>query len=100
MKLNEKGWALHDIWWQNYCKENDRLGGNSAEGDFVDGWCIIDNFDYINNITDECGLLIFAYDDDAYYRVEEWIKNDGDCEVGNLGFTYTDVKSELLKYFE
>lgn len=99
MKLNKKGRELFDIWQRNYCKENDKLGGNSANGDFVEGWCIIDNFDYIKNITDECGLLIFGYDDDAISVVDEWLE-EGDCEIGNLGFSYTDVKNELLKYFE
>jgi hypothetical protein len=100
MKLNEKGMALYNIWYENYCKENDNLGGNSAEGDFVEGWCIIDNFDYIKNITDECGLLIYGYDEDAVNTVDEWIEDYGDEEIGNLGFTYTDVRNELLKYFE
>lgn len=99
MKLNEKGKVLYDIWWKNYCKENDILGGNSAEHNFVEGWSIIDNFDYIKNITDECGLLIFGYEESAIDTVNEWLE-DGDCEIGNLGFTYTDVRNELYKYFE
>lgn len=100
MKLNEKGKALYNIWYENYCKENDRLGGNSAEGDFIDGWGIIDTLDYIKNITDECGVLIFGYDNDAIYMLDKWIKDYGDCEIGNLGFTHTDVRNELLKYLE
>jgi hypothetical protein len=99
MKLNEKGIELYDIWAKKYADENDRLGGNSEKGDFVEGWCIIDNFNYIKNITDECGLLIFGYNEGALDTVEEWIE-DGDSEIGNLGFTYTDVRNELLKYFE
>ena len=99
MKLNEKGKELYKVWEQNYHKENDNLGGNSLEGDFIEGWSIVDNFEYIKNITDECGLLIFGYDDNAINMVDEWLKY-GDCEIGSLGFTYTDVRNELLKYFE
>lgn len=100
MKLNAKGRELHEIWWNNYCKENDNLGGNSAEHNFVEGWCIIDNDDYIKNITDECGLLIFGYEEYAIDTVDEWIEGGCDGEVGNLGFTYTDLRNELLKYFD
>ena len=100
MKLNDNGKRLYDIWEQNYWDENDKQGGDSASGIFVEGWSIVDTYDYIENITDECGLLIFGYDDDAYNVVNEWIEDGLDGEVGNLGFTYTDVRSELLKYFE
>ncbi len=102
MKLNAKGNELFDIWEQNYHKENDRLGGNSANGDYVEGWCIIDNDDYIKNITDECGLLIFGYYDDAVYIVEEWIEDYGNekISIGSFEFTYEDVLNELKKYFE
>ena len=100
MKLNKKGRELFDIWEQNYYKENDKLGGDSANGDFVEGWSIIDNDDYVKTLTDECGLLIFGYDEGAIDTVDEWIDDGCDGEVGNLGFTYTDVRNELLKYFE
>ena len=97
MKLNSKGKELYDLWYQNYCKENDKLGGNSADGDFVEGWSIIDNTDYIKTLTDVCGLLIFGYDNDAVYTVEDWIKHYGNETA--YGFTYEEIKTELLKYF-
>lgn len=100
MKLNEQGKALHDIWWKNYCKENDNLGGNSAEHNFVEGWSIIDNEDYIKNIEDECGLLIFGYGDYAMLTVAEWIEDYGNEKVHPFDFTYEDVFNELSKYFD
>ena len=100
MKLNAKGNELYDIWWKNYCKENDKLGGNSANGDFVEGWSIIDNTDYITNITDECGLLIFGYEEAAIEVVEEWINDLGNEKFSPFNFTYEDIKEELKKYFE
>lgn len=99
MKLNKQGWELYKIWEQNYYKENDKLGGNSADGDFIEGWSIIDNIDYIKNITDECGLLIFGYGEDAIDTVDEWLKY-GDDTVGSFDFTYINVREELLKYFK
>lgn len=99
MKLNEKGKKLYDIWWKNYCKENDNLGGNSAEGDFVEGWCIIDNDDYVKTLTDECGLLIFGYDSPVCI-VDEWIYEYGANDKIFKSYTCADVKAELLKYFE
>ena len=105
MKLNAKGNELYDIWWKNYCKENDNLGGDSANHDFVEGWCIIDNTEYVKTLTDECGLLIFGYDTNAIYTVEEWIEDWGADDViftdtnGN-DYTCAEIKEELLKYFE
>lgn len=100
MKLNAKGKELYNIWEQNYCKENDKLGGNSANGDYVEGWCIIDNDNYVKTLTDECGLLIFGYDDGAIDTVNEWIEMYGADDIIFNGYTCADVKSELLKYFE
>ena len=99
MKINEHGKELYDIWYQNYCKENDNLGGNSANGDFVEGWSIIDNTDYIKTLTDVCGLLIFGYDNEAIDVISEWIEIYGGMGKA-YGFTYEEIKTELLKYFE
>lgn len=100
MKLNEKGKALHDMWWENYKKENDNLGGNSADGDYIEGWCIIDNEDYIKTITDECGLLLFAYDENVFNILDEWAEDCGETDNCCAGFTIAEVRNELLKYFE
>lgn len=105
LKLNAKGNELYKIWEQNYCNENDNLGGDSANGDYVEGWFIIDNDDYVKTLTDECGLLIFGYDDDVFGIVDEWIELYGADDViftdyyGNK-YTCADIKTELLKYFE
>ena len=105
MKMNKKGEELYKIWEQNYCKENDKLGGDSANGDFVEGWCIIDNYDYIKDLTDECGLLLFGYDNDAVDHIEECIEMYGADDVifndiNGKGYTCAEIKNELLKYFE
>ena len=78
MKMNDKGKELCEIWRQNYYKENDKLGGNSVEGDFVEGWCIIDNYEYIHNLNDECGLWLYGYDENALAEVEDAIERYGE----------------------
>lgn len=100
MELNAKGKELYDIWEHNYRTENDKLGGNSADGDYVEGWCIIDNDDYVKTLTDECGLLIFGYDHNAIDVVNEWIELYGENDIIFEGYTCAEVKAELLKYFE
>lgn len=101
MKLNRAGLKLYDVWQEKYFKENDRLGGNSAEGEFVDGWCIIDNSDFIKSITDDCGLMIFGYDENAIDHIAECIDMYGADDVcSELGYTFGDLKNELEKYFE
>ena len=102
MKLNEKGNELYKIWEQNYHKENDNLGGDYANGDIVEGWCIIDND---KTLTDECGLLVFGYDDNAINVIDEWIEDygaDDMCftDIDGKPYTFAKVKVELLKYFE
>ena len=104
MKLNAKGVALNNEWYEKYCYENDRLGGNSADGDFVEGWCIIDNTDYVKTLTDVCGLLIYGYEHTsrtcyAIDTIEEWIAEYGEDDKW-YGFTLAEVKEELLKYYE
>lgn len=100
IKLNDLGRDLYNVWWENYKKENDNLGGNSAEHDFVEGWCIIDNDEYIKTITDECGLLLFAYEEDVFNVLDEWAKDTDETEKICGGFTIPEVKKELLKYVE
>lgn len=105
MKLNAKGNELYKIWEQNYHKENDILGGDYANGDIVEGWSIIDNDDYVKTLTDECGLLIFGYDDNVVNVIDEWIEDYGADDVyfkdiDGKFYTFAEVKAELLKYFE
>ena len=105
MKLNNKGIEMYKIWEQKYYKENDNLGGDSANGNFVEGWVIIDNYDYVKTLEDECGLMVFGYDDDAIDVVDEWIDLYGENDFiftdyyGNK-YTCREVKEALLKYFE
>lgn len=100
VKLNELGNELYNAWWKNYCKENDNLGGNSVEHDFVEGYCIVDNFDYIKTITDECGWLLLAYEENVFNILNEWAEDTDETDKICGGFTIPEVKQELLKYVE
>lgn len=99
MKLNKKGLELYDKWFKNYCLENDKLGGNSAESDFIEGWCIIDNDEYIKTLEDVCGLHIFGYDN-PFDILDEWIEDWGGANDSIYGYTFREIKAELLKYYE
>ena len=100
MQLNKKGWELWETWHKLYHAENNKLGGDSENGYFVDGWCIIDNTEYIKNITDQCGLLIFGYDDYAIDTVTEWIEKWGNETIHPYEFTWADVIERLKQYYE
>lgn len=104
MKLNNLGKKIYDEWYEKYCAENDRLGGNSSCGDFVDGWCIIDNIDYIKTKDDAVGLMIFGYDGYALDVVNEWIDDEFvkyDSKVYDyMNFTFAELIEELKKYYE
>jgi hypothetical protein len=98
MRLNEQGNKLYEVWDANYCRENDSLGGDSAKGEYVEGWCIIDNTHYVKTLTDVCGLLIFGYDSNAIGTIDEWIDDYG-AEETFYGFTHAEIRDELLKYY-
>ena len=104
MKLNQKGVELIKKWDRVYCAENDKLGGNSSIGEFVEGWTIIDDYEHIKTINDECGLLLYGYESDALAFVEEWQERDraNDCTIYDkrLKFTYGELKTEIKKYLE
>ena len=104
MKLNQKGRELFDKWQKIYYAENDKLGGNSSEGELIEGWCIIDNYEYIKNVQDECALLIYGYEEDALANVEEWQEwenaTDDTIFDQKLMFTYGELKAEIKKYLE
>lgn len=106
MKLNAKGEKLRNIWQQNYFKENNKLGGDSANSNFVEGWSIIDNKEYVKTLTDFCGLMLYGYDDDdCLWIADEWIEMYGENSViftdcNGKSYTCIEVKTELLNYFD
>lgn len=100
MKLNEKGEELFDVWEQKFWNENDRLGGDSKSGIFVVDTDIVNKKNCIKTITDECGWLIFTYDEYVFDVLDEWADDCGETDNCCAGFTIAEVRKELLKYFE
>ena len=99
MRMNDLGVKLENKWFDIYCQENDRLGGNSTELDFVEGTCIVDDNRYIKTIEDVCGYLLLCYDNDAIGCLADWFYGcEADYKI--YGFTHAEIKAELLNYFE
>ena len=104
MKLNEKGWELYNIWAQKYVDENDRLGGNYENGDIVEGWCIIENSDFVKTPEDLVGLYLFGYDEQIFNIIDEWKEHNealGTNRVWDeIDMTIDEFEKEMEKYFE
>lgn len=105
MKLNKAGLEIYNFWHEIYCTANDELGGNSVESDFIEGWCIIDNYDWVKTLEDECGLWVYGYGDSAVYYVDEYIEQYGEDDIIFIDYegnkhTAKALKNEMLKYFD
>ena len=101
MQMKDNAWDLFDKWANIYNKENDKLGGNSQNNEFVEGWSIIEDTDHVKTLDDAVGLLIFGYDDNALSIVDEWIETDENGEDADyLGFRLGDIKNKLENYYE
>lgn len=99
MQIKDNAIPIFDKWENLYYQENDKLGGDSQNKDFVEGWCIIENDTYIKTLDDAVGLLIFGYDDDALSTVNDWIETDGE-DASYLGFRLGDIINKLENYYE
>ena len=104
MKLNKKGEKLFDIWAQKYYTENDRLGGDSENGDFVDGWGIIENSDFVETSADLIGLYLYGYNIHVFDIVDEWQECSNALGTDNIwngiDMSFDEFKKEIRKYFE
>lgn len=101
MQMKDNAWTLFDKWASIYNQENDKLGGNSQNNEFVKGWSIIEDTAHVKTLDDAVGLLIFGYDDNALSTVDEWIGTDKDGEDAEyLGFRLGDIRTKLKDYYE
>ena len=99
MQMKDNAWDLFDKWASIYNQENDKLGGNSQNNEFVEGWSIIEDTNHVKTLDDAVGLLIFGYDDNALSTVDDWIEIDGE-DAEYLGFRLGDIKNKLENYYE
>ena len=98
MKLNEKGKALADKWYGIYRDEIHKIREETNDPGYDEGWCVIDDYDHIRSVEDECGVLLQGYDDNAFYMVlETGIKLD---EKWNKFCTTRELLLELAKYMD
>ena len=47
MQMKDNAWTLFDKWASIYNKENDKLGGNSQNNEFIEGWSIIEDTTHV-----------------------------------------------------
>ena len=100
MELNEKGKAAYARMEKNYNNERAWLETH-PEDPYHDelGWCIIDNDDYVKNFEDECALLVFGYDDQVFFHLEEWAEINGWDAEYVFGHTTKEYYDEIRTYF-
>ncbi|MDO4974938.1 MAG: hypothetical protein Q4E61_01255 [Alphaproteobacteria bacterium] len=102
--MNKTGWELFDIWEHKYYEENDRLGGDSENGNFVEGWCIIENSRFVKTPEDVIGLYLFGYDEHIFDIIDEWKeccdRKGSDNVWDGIELTYDELEKAMEKYFD
>lgn len=102
-KLNEKGWKKFNEWNAIYEKELERLRVELNDPDYFEGWCIIDNYDFVKTIEDEIGLLIFGYDESIGWYFDEWDNYADDVcfrDINGKEYTFKEVEEAMQPYYE
>lgn len=103
-KLNKAGCKLFNEWDRKYRAELARLQKELNDPEYTEGWCIIDNYDYVKTVSDEVGLLVYGYDDCLMAMFDEWRGmgwNNNDFFADSYGVEYTidEVEKLARKYF-
>lgn len=104
--MNELGKALYNKWDRIYRGELQRIRAERNDPEYIEGWCIIDNYDFVKTLEDEVGLLIFGYDDGLpqmfenqwpkIYREDEYFFTD----INGKDYTLKEVKEKCKLYFD
>jgi len=94
MRLNEKGKQLYDKFENFYVTELERLRKEKNDPEYIEGWCIIDNNNYVQDIEDEIGLLIYGYDEFVFDVLSDW----ENVEYA-FGLTGKEIKQKLEEYY-
>lgn len=95
MKLNEKGQALADKWYDIWRREIDRL--LAEDPDAETGWGILETDQFEKNIDDCIGIALMGDDDDAIYHILEWYRPD---DPYAFGYTAAEVVDMMKPYFD
>lgn len=102
-RLNAKGWELFYKWEQLYNNELERMRKELGDQEFVEGWCILDNYDCVKTLDDEVGLLIFGYDEhiDNYFNDWRGVWDDGFFkDASGKEYSLEEVERACLPYYE
>ena len=98
-KMKEIANPIYEEWEAKYHNELKRLQEEKKDPDYHEGWCIIENSNFVKTLDDVVGLLIFGYDDNALGTIDEWIGEWGENDL-YFGFKLVDIMHALEKYFE
>lgn len=93
--VTDKGNELYELFNGYYITELEKLRKEKGDPNYVEGWCIIDNSDYVKTIEDLCGLLIYGYDEHVFEHLDGFSDDDEYWE----GYTVKEVREEISKYF-
>ena len=94
--LTELGRMVYNKWNDIYYNELERLQKEKNDPTYGEGWCIIDNADFIKGIDDEIGLLIFAYEDGVLDYLRDYEERYGEDTEYIFGFTADDIINDIL----
>ena len=104
MKLNKKGWELFDEWESKYWNELERLKKEKNNPNYHEGWCIIENDDFVKTPEDLVGLYLFGYDEHIFDIIDEWKEtfelSGSDNVWDGIDMTFGEFEKEMKKYFD
>lgn len=98
LKFNEKGEQTYQKWEDIYYAELAKMRQEMNDPEYIEGWCIIDDWDHIHNIEDEIGLLLFGYEDLAMGHIMEWCDDPDDEYM--FGYSYRKIVEMMKEYFD
>lgn len=99
VRMKEIAKPIYDEWATKYNNELERLQKQYNNPNYHEGWCIIENSNFVKTLDDVVGLMIFGYDDNALGVIDDWIQELGEDDT-YFGFKQIDIMHELEKYFE
>lgn len=104
MELNKKGWELFDKWESKYWNELERLQKEKNNPNYYEGWCIIENDNFVKTPEDLVGLYLFGYCDHIFDIIDEWketLELSGSDNVWDyIDMTFDELEEEMEKYFD
>lgn len=101
-KLTKQGWEKFHEWEKIYDAELKRLQEELNDPDYFEGWCMINNYDFVKTLDDEVGILIFGYEEAIGWYFDEWEKyKDEVCftDINGVNYTFQEVENAVIPYY-